>query len=185
MSRRVYLLMPLFVALVSVCYAGYPTSRFTISAGNKDGWVGYLGVDEGQLILGSPSSRRARLDRDEYDRWHFLGTKIKSSVGGGYLAYDPTGKDHKVFLTPKADGEGTDWIVRRQKFGVERKNERRDIEEWGFLQVASGPMKDWFFDVEDVQEMSDDGQIKKVRRYILSKEPSWNVEVARIHTTAK
>lgn len=42
-------------------------------------------------------------------------------------------------------------------------------------------MKDWYVDVEEVEEKRDDGQTAVVRRFILSKTPSWNVEVSRMY----
>lgn len=67
MSRRAYLLLPLFLALVSVCYAGIPGNFYNISAGNKEGKVQYLGVEKGRLVLGSPSPRlHQRKEKDTY-----------------------------------------------------------------------------------------------------------------------
>lgn len=181
---RLLLTLPL-LAIASVCLAGIPTNRFTITASNSDGKVSYLAVENGKLVLGRPAPLGdGGLDmKDTPDRWYVMGTKIKSSVGGGYLAYDHSGDHPAVFLAPKPDGEGTHWIVKRPEGRLKRKNEKRSLdEEWGTLQAASGPLKGWFLDVEEKEEQRDDGTLVTVRRFVLSKEPKWNVEVGRIYT---
>lgn len=171
----------------SVALAGIPTNRFTISAlgGGQGGKVLYVVVEKGELALGSaaPLGDGGLDTKDTPDRWYVMGTKIKSTVGGGYLAYDPTGREEGVTLAAKPDGEGTDWIVKRPDGRVRRKNEKRSVdEEWGVLQAASGPMKGWFLDVEEKNVKHEDGVSATLRRFILTKEPRWNIEVGRIYT---
>jgi len=184
MRRHVIWSVPVFVALVSVCYAGIPGNFHRISAGNKEGKVQYVGVEKGALVLGkrSPHLQKRNETDAHYDRWFVSGTKLKSSTGGGYLAYDPTGKSSRVFLTPKADTEGTDWVIHCPKGVFFGKNESRSVdEEWGILQAASGPMKGWYVEVEEFEHKGEDGKAAVVHRFILSKTPSWNVEVSRMY----
>jgi len=181
MTRAACLGLP-FLALVSVCFAGHPTDRYIITIGKNDQRVDYLAVDRGRLVLvASRFSRPDTLDRPGADRWYVMGTKIKSTEGG-YLAYDPAGKDNKVILAPKSDADGTEWVIRRPKGVFKPRNGHGSGDyQWGVLQAASGPMKDWYVDVEEVEEKNDDGKTVKSHRFILSKEPSWNVEVMRIY----
>src|SRR5262245_3497156 len=119
MGKRAFLLLSLSLGAVSAAAAAVPTDHFTISFDRKRG-IEYLAVRGGRLVLGPPTKRDEQVVAPE--RWFVLGTKIKSSVGGGYLAYDPTGKDPRVFLTPNQNDKGTDWEVRRPE-GAKRKNE--------------------------------------------------------------
>jgi hypothetical protein len=93
------------------------------------------------------------------NRWWVLGTKMKASHGGGYLAYDPSGKDAKVFLsreTMKA-GVGTDWTIRK---GVHSR----------VIQAASGEVKGWYLDLEAYEEEGKDGRSATAYRLILRKD---------------
>ena len=51
------------------------------------------------------------------DVWYFEGTRIKSATGRGYLAYDPSGKDNRVFLAPRP-GRDTEWRIRSWREGT-------------------------------------------------------------------
>jgi hypothetical protein len=183
MGKRALLLLSLSLGVVSAAAAAVPTSHFTISFGRKEGKVEYLAVRGGRLVLGPPT-KHARDEQDAPERWFILGTKIKSSVGGGYLAYDPTGKDPKVFLTPNQNDKGTDWEVRRPKGAFHQKNQSRSLdEEWGTVRAASGPLKGWFLDAEEAeQKPGPQGKDVPACRFVLRKEPSCNVEAARIYT---
>src|SRR4051794_11106307 len=133
MSPRAFALATLFLTAASVSIAAVPTRRFTITARHRAAKGEYLAVQKGQLGLGSPSlTGDGGLDEtDAPDRWYVLGSKIKSSVAGQYMAYDPSGKDNRVFLASKPEREGTDWVVRRLE-GGKRKNEANPFKgaEW-------------------------------------------------------
>src|SRR5262245_63845842 len=103
MSLRVIVLPALVLVACSVSVAAIPTPRFTISARDPAGKVDYLAARRGELVLGRPSpTGDGGLDlKDAPDRWFFFDGRIKSSVGEGYLAYDPSGKDNRAFLSPK------------------------------------------------------------------------------------
>src|SRR5262245_40721615 len=133
MRRHTPLVLPLSLVVAAAGLAAIPTGRFTITAGPGE----YLAVEKGQLVLGRNSGGDE--NQDAPDRWYIAGTQIKSSVGGGYLAYDPSGQDNKVFLAPRPV-RGADWAVRRVK-GAKRRNERAPFldAEWGTVQAASGP----------------------------------------------
>src|SRR5689334_899927 len=103
------------LSLTGVTLAAVSTGRYTITARNGAAKAEYLAVKKGQLVLGpqSPRGDGGLDEKDAPDRWYVLGRKIKSSVAGLYLAYDPSGKDNHVFLTPTPKGKGTEWVVHR------------------------------------------------------------------------
>jgi hypothetical protein len=112
-------------------------------------------------------------DREEAgpDRWYVLGTKIKPSVGGGYLAYDPSGKDPRVYLSHDAE-EGTDW-----KIG--ERSEAKYVYRYGVTQAVSGKVKGWYLDVEEYEEEGEDGRTATAYRLVLRKE----VARTKVHVT--
>ena len=182
MNRRIFVLLPLVLVLTAVCYAAVPTRHYKIAAKSSDGNAGMLCVEKGSLELGSRSKEENFLDkdgeldiRDTPDGWFVLGTKVKSSVGGGYLAYDPTGKHNRLVLASKAEDAGTDWIIRKAKPDVKKGRGER-----GILQAAAGPLKDRFLDVGVMDVTQSDGTIISSRCFVLSKEPGWEVEIVRV-----
>jgi hypothetical protein len=181
MRRRTYLLLSLFVAVVSICYAGIPTSRYTITVGGKE--IGYMAVEEGNPIFRSPLPEGHGLEDIGEANWYVEGGRVKSRVGGKYLAYDVTGKDNTVFLADNTEDQTTAWVVHRPEGVLRRKNEKSHSidEEWGVIQAKSGPMKGWYLDLADFEERTSDGKTITVRRFVLSKQPSWNIEVGRIY----
>jgi hypothetical protein len=86
------------------------------------------------------------------NRWLILGTKIKGSVGGNYLAFDNSGKDHRVFLSRETmkDGVGTDWTIRLMQ------NERQL--HFHRIQAATGEVKGWDLDIEEYEKEGADGK---------------------------
>lgn len=154
-GKTVFLVGVLFalgfcLAYVSVGTAGIraPTNFYEICASIPRKDRGNLqlcaSVKERQLDLtGGPERLCDYRERNESrpNRWLVLGTKIKASVGGGYLAYDLSGKDPKVFLTRDTmkAGVGTDWTIRRS-------NRKDDFRE--FIKAASGKVKGWYLDLE-------------------------------------
>jgi hypothetical protein len=104
-------------------------------------------------------------DRDtpKSNRWLILGMKIKGSVGGSYLAYDTSGKDHCVFLSRETmkDGVGTDWTVRLMQ------NERQL--HYHRIQAASGKLKGWDLDIEEYEKEGAHGTATTAYRLVLRK----------------
>jgi hypothetical protein len=98
------LLVVLVVALsVSVAVGGFPTGRFRVSWKSSDGTLLWLTVVDKKLTV---------VDRvNDAGIWYIDGTRIKAASGDGYLAYDLSGKDNKVFLVPKP-GDNTEWEER-------------------------------------------------------------------------
>lgn len=95
--------------------------------------------------------------------WLLSGGRIKNSLSGRYLAYDPEGKDRRVFLVDRP-GAGTDW----------------DRE---YRSAMRGPMKGWGLDVEEIVEKpsADGGRPRTVRRLILSQKPARQIQTGRFH----
>jgi hypothetical protein len=172
MLRRLLLALPVCLAAVSVCAAGIGTGRFTISieAGHDSG---FLAVRRGELTVGDSTFGSVFYNEDAADRWYISGPQIKSSVGGGYLAYDPTGKSNRVLLRPKP-GEGTDWVLGVS--GRARRGKR------GAIQAASGPLKGWYLDVASGEDKQETAEGKKAARpaLVLSKHPSRKLEAEQI-----
>jgi hypothetical protein len=171
MNYRFFLMAALWLAAASACLGGTPTNRYVITCRFEKSGYGYVAVTKGRLTVGKASGRKD--NQDAPDRWYILGTKIKSSDGGGYLAYDPTGKDNRVFLTAKPT-EGTEWSM------ILRKRSPGD-EEHGVIRAATGPRKGWYLDVEETEENARDDGAKTVRRLVLVKEPIHKVEAGRIY----
>jgi hypothetical protein len=172
MLRRLLLALPVCLAVVSVCAAGIGTNRFTISIDKRHASE-FLTVRQGELTLGGSTFGSVSDNQDAADRWYIAGCKIKSSAGGGYLAYDPTGRSNRVFLRPEP-GEGTDWFV--GVGGRAREGER------GAIQAASGPLKGWYLDVSVREEPPQTAEGRKATRTVpvLSKSPSQKIEAERI-----
>src|SRR5262249_51469892 len=93
MNRLTVLTLILYLAATSPCVAGMPTDRFTIDVKGE-----FLAVSKGQLVFGASTFGSVSDNKAARDRWYVLGTLIKSSVGGGYLAYDLTGASNAVVL---------------------------------------------------------------------------------------
>jgi hypothetical protein len=159
MVRRCVLSLAVCLVVGSVSVAGIPTDLFVISVKERQKKGNYLGVRKGELGLGKSTFGAVYDTKDADDRWYVLGTQIKSSVVGGYLAYDAAGKDPKVFLVAKP-GDGTEWSI--DEPGKSREGVR------GTIRAAAGPMKGW------VLEIDADGQP------VLAKEPSKKLEVERV-----
>jgi hypothetical protein len=170
MVRRGLVTVGLGLALVGAAWAGIPTNRFNINSG-KDGRAQFLLVRQGRLALGTSTFGTVADTKDAEDRWYVLGTQIKSSVGGGYLAYDASGKDRGLFLA-RRPGDGTEWIVAAP--GRAREGARAS------LRAASGPFRGWYLDVEEVEEEGEGGKKETVRRLVLSRRPSRELQVERI-----
>jgi hypothetical protein len=133
----------------------------------------YVGVTDGRLAF---SDRRPDSDWNDRkdtrpDRWLVLGTKIKMSAGGGYLAHDPSGDDLRVLLSREA-GEGTDWKITNRKEG-------EHFFRSGVIQVASGKRKGWYLDIEEYEHEGEDGQTATAFRLVLRKD----VEKTKVHIT--
>jgi hypothetical protein len=167
MARRTILLLAFWLAAVSVGAASLKaTNRFTIHNGDGQAkefvkvWLGDAAVG-GRSLRGLLSE-----DGDAPERWYILGAQIKSSTGGGYLAYDPEGKSNRVFLSREA-GKGTDWTISLEHpAGVDPAIER------GTIAAYWGPMSGWSLDIEEVKEKpKDGGEPVTVRRLVLSKKP--------------
>jgi hypothetical protein len=173
MCCRLLLALALSLAVVTVCAAGIGTNRFTISTAGKGHPGDFLAVDEGDLTLGGSNFGAVSDNRDAADRWYIAGSKIKSSVGGGYLAYDPTGKNKRVFLSAKPT-EGTDWYV-----GVGNRAQEGDR---GVIRAMSGPLKGWYLDAAEAEEKqaTAEGKTGPPRVLVLSEKPSRLLEAARI-----
>jgi hypothetical protein len=168
MLRRGLVAAGLSLVVAGAAWAGIPTDKFTISSGKADR-VQFLQVRDGRLALGRSTFGTVSDRKDAADRWYVLGTQIKSSVEGNYLAYDPAGKDPTVFLA-RRPGDGTEWIVTAPKNEGQRAS----------LRAASGPFKGWYLDVEEVEEERPGGKTETVRRFVLSREPARELQVERI-----
>jgi hypothetical protein len=173
MNRRWLLALLSSLTVASVCAAGIATNRFTIGVRDKGGRnEEFLAVRGGKLTLGSSTFGKISDNRDAPDRWYILGTRIKSSAGGGYLAYDPAGKDTRVFLVPRP-GKGTQWTITLDKDAREGKR--------GVIRAGCGRLKGWFLSVEETREKQKDGTRVTVRRFVLAKAPARKLEAERIY----
>jgi hypothetical protein len=175
MDRRGLVVLSLFLAAAADAAGGIATNRYTISHREKDRrHEEFLAVSRGRLTLGGSTFGSVSDNLDAADRWFILGTRIKSSVGGGYLAYDPAGKEDQVFLVARP-GEGTEWSV---SVVGGREGQR------GVIRAATGPMKGWYLDVEDRADKATDGKGKAVvlRLFVLRKTPSHRLEAERIYS---
>jgi hypothetical protein len=136
--KRLAVLLLIGVVPVPFVTAGIPTRYFTVSCKG-----GLLHVRDGKPCVGTVSTDA---DKEAPDHWFLGGNSIKSSVGAGYLAYDPTGKSDKIFLSTKF-GSHTEWqiVQTRGKTPGDRDEVRATI------RAANGPMKGWEIDVKDGQ----------------------------------
>jgi hypothetical protein len=173
MNRCSLLCLVLGLGFASVGMGGIRTNHFTVSRQRKTDTTRYeyVGVVAGKLVPGQ--SRFATYDEEEPNHWFVVDGKIKAGAGG-YLAYDVSGKDNAVFLTPRA-GEGTQWIITPITRGRE--------EERGEVQAAAGPFKGWRLDVEEREEKAEGGEGKTVtvRRHLLKKDPPRPFQVWRVY----
>jgi hypothetical protein len=185
MKRPSLLALALVLAACSVCAAGIhvPTEFFGITAwvdGNQTRKEVHVRVQDGQLAFseGKPWSDWEDREQSRPDRWYVLGTKIKSSMGRGYLAYDPSGKDPRVYLSRTA-GEGTDWTISDREEGKPGYNDPA----YGVTQAASGEVKGWYLDVEESEEKGKDGKMATGYRLVLRKDVAHTkVHINRINS---
>jgi hypothetical protein len=175
MRPRYLLALPLALAVVSVCGAGIGTNRFNISIRSKgSNREVFLAVADGRLTLGNSTFSSVSDNEDAADRWYITGTRIKSSTGAGYLAYDPSGRSPRVFLTPRP-GKGTDWTV---GIGEGAREGAR-----GVIRAAAGKRKGWYLSVEVTRVNDGNGNTVRVRRrFILAKAPAQKLEAERIYS---
>jgi hypothetical protein len=175
MNRAWWVTWLICMSAASWAQAGIATNRYTISARHKDRrHEEFLTVKGGRLILSGSTFGSVSDNRDAADRWYIMGSRIKSSVGAGYLAYDQTGKDSQVFLV-SGPGEGTEWSV---SVVGGREGQR------GVIRAAMGPMKGWYLDVDERSEQPPDDhrQPVKIRRLVLRKGPLRRLEAERIYS---
>src|SRR5438045_2568448 len=92
MRRSALLALPLCLAIAGVAVAAIRTNHYSIATARDV----CLGVGDGKLVLCSRSGSDE--NETERDRWLVENGQIKSSVGKGYLTYDPADKEGKVFL---------------------------------------------------------------------------------------
>jgi hypothetical protein len=155
MNRLAVIALMLCLAAAPWCIAGSPTNRFTIDMNGK-----YLAVSKGRLVLGGSSFGSVGDSKDARDRWYVSATLIKSSVGGGYLAYDPKGEDNAVLLQ-SSPGEGTEWNIAVPSTGRNSEGKK------AVIRAAKGPKKGWYLTAVG-------------GRLILAKDPPEKLRVGRI-----
>jgi len=170
MKRRISLGLAVWGFAASFCVAGIPTNTFTISLpGDK----AYLSIRQGELKVGDAPQNVDWEGSPAPGRWYIDGTRIKSSVGGGYLAYDPSGKDPKVFLSPTPPKD-VDWAIRVP--GKTHFEEGKGA----VIQAGSGKLKGWYLTVQEIEETRPDGKSITASRLVLAKNPQRRLEVKRI-----
>jgi hypothetical protein len=166
----------LFVVIgATASLAGFPTNRFHIRLDHgTPSRRGCLMLHDGRLIVWHNNGGRVGDTQNAPDRWYIDGTRIKCSTGGGYLAYDPTGKDSGVFIVAKPP-EGIDWkVTLKRSEGGER----------GVLEAATGTVKGWTLDVEDPSSARPgppSALSAAASRIIIAKEPRHPFVVERIY----
>src|SRR5690242_7174656 len=99
-TKAIFILCFFSLSAVSAGTAGIeaPTKFFRIGVdGDGQRKPEYVRVTDRRLDLTDVKPLSDWKDRADArpDRWYVLGTKIKVSKGGGYLAYDPSGKDRR------------------------------------------------------------------------------------------
>jgi hypothetical protein len=96
------------VLVASAAVAGYPARQFQITFRDQKGKTKlHLAVVDGKLTtLPEPLRSQDRTAKTS-DIWYVDGTRLKSAAGG-YLAYDLSGDDARVFLAPMP-GDNTEW----------------------------------------------------------------------------
>jgi hypothetical protein len=169
--RRLFLVLPACLVLAPMCAAGIPTDFFMINVPANKGKPIPLVAEDGKATTGNSTFNRVPDRNEAPDRWYIFGSRIKSSVGGGYLAYDPTGKSKRVFLAAKRDGEGTEWDV-ELKGG--------NVYTLGVIRAGTGKVKGWGLVVEEATEKRRDGKTVTVQRIILAKDPPGPTTVTRL-----
>lgn len=156
----------------SVCVAGYPTNRFSIRIPNQNvsRQKSFLSVVDGRVALTGSSLGRVSDNANAPDRWFIDGARIKCSTGG-YLAYDPSGNDPAVVVVA-TPAEGIEWKVSLK---------RREGSERGVLEAATGAMKGWSLDVEELS-LPDSGKPSSpaTQRVFLTPQPKQPFQVERI-----
>ncbi len=171
MKRRISLCLAVWGLAASFCPAGIPTDTFTISvSGDK----AYLSVRLGALKVGDAPHDVDWEGRPAPGRWYIEGTRIKSSVGSGYLAYDPSGNAPKVFLSPEPP-KGADWAI-----SVPEKD-KTDEGKRAVIRAGSGKLKGWYLAVQEIEETRSDGKTITTSRLVLAKNPERRLEAKRIY----
>ena len=177
--RRSWPALAMLLVASTPTIAGYPTKVFYITAKEGREKAQYLAVRDGKLALGPLSFIK---DQPWEARppcgWYILGTQIKSSlIDGGYLAYDPTGKDDRVSLVKEPIGEATEWVITKGELWG--KNETTGANhDWARIQASAGPLKGYFLDFERDISLAEGPPADYV---VLRKKAAWNVEASRVY----
>jgi hypothetical protein len=141
MMRRFVLGVVVAVLAVSMAGGSVPSSTCDITFKVPKGRKAYLAVVDCKLIAAAtwktPKTAKAR-DRTSWI-WYMDGSRLKSASGCGYLAYDLSGKDKRVFLVAKP-GKNTEWNVSRTT-NHKPSEEDRNFERWeSHFTVAKGKL---------------------------------------------
>jgi len=179
MGYRVVGAIILVSGVASIAVGGIPTPHHAISMspqGKGFAWddAVAIGVTDGRIAFGLSPHLPNAVHQPGPARWHVLATQIRwSGRDGGYLAFDPTGEDNTVILVRELE-KGVEWEV------TGLKQDRATEEAVGVVRAASGPLKGWRLDAEEVRGR--DGKVASPPEYrlILSPKPKWVFRVWRI-----
>jgi len=167
--RRTFISLMLWAVTASLAAAGTPTNAFTISPPDKRDYL--VARWAGPAVVPPPPEVDCD-GRPTSARWYVEGTRIKSTVGGGYLAYDPTARDGRVFLV-SSPGEDTDWDV-----NVPEKSRLAEGKR-AVIRVAKGPLRGWYLSVKEETKREGERSVT-IQRVWLTKDPGRKLEAERI-----
>lgn len=175
MRRPMIFVLTAFTLTVAVALGAIPTNTFTICTGayrakGKD----YLIVRDGTVVLDRDIPRIDWSRDPAPGRWFIEGTRIKSTLGEKYLAYDIDKESGRVFLADKPS-DATEWTIAPISASNSGEGAR------GEIRAANGPMKKWLLAVEETVRKAEDGSTATVRFVVLRQEATQKLEGQRIY----
>jgi hypothetical protein len=172
MNPRYPLVVGAALFSIAVAEAGFPSPKFKITLRDSKERTVFLAVVNGKLNA-VPNPAKAATGKGKTSAvWYIDGTRLKSASGCGYLAYDLSGKDSRVFLVPKPGGN-TEWKVTDiEKHG--KSHTPGDIVGWhAYFQVGKGKYTGRYLSLEEDRPMAKGRQRNRpVYRAIVSSDES-------------
>ena len=154
MNLRYPLVVGVALFYIPVVGAGFPSHKFKITfRDDSRKRTVFLAVVNGKLkaVPGPPKEATGKGKTSAV--WYIDGTRLKSASGCGYLAYDLSGKNSRVFLVPKPGGN-TEWKVTDiAKSGPS--HTPGDILGWhAYFQVAKGKFTGKYLSLKGAQRLN-------------------------------
>lgn len=162
------------VLFVPVVLAGFPTNRFVIYV-ERDPFRQQrtLAAVKGEAWFATAGFGMVHDAKLQFDEWYLDGTRIKNCADGSYLAYDPNGKNPKLFTVPEPPA-GVEWRIQLKK--------SPSAYQRGTIEAATGAVAGWKLDTDEPPENNPNSRLEQPPsiRVFLTEKPQHVFVVKRI-----